>query len=430
MKKSALIILFLLVVEFFSFVQVFANTNIMTDIVYVDGDNGFSPSIWSGSGSQNDPFVLSNCRITDNPTLFAIFIQNTNKYFIIENCVLARNRAGIVIKNADNGVIRHNHIFGNNQDGIALSQVQNVNISNNVVTGNTRYGLNAGFKNLYFNVSLVTIETAENRQLNIYKNDISSNSDGLVLNKTNYNNIIDNDINYNYQNGMYLKSSIKNNMSDNNIQFDGTGIKLEYSPNNLIENNTINFADSSISIYRSNYLIICGNDVLNDYLVAIQAKDSNASYIELNNINFNRWGIQFDNCNNASIVYNYFINNSEYAVFLNFLSNSNNISFNNFIDNQWITYQGSGTKQAYDNSGQNTWSNNYWSDLGSSTTYALDPASNTAKDNSPSPNQIDLSTRSCSSTFNNNPPGTYGYEFLSILIIPLVIVIKKKRIKK
>ena len=75
----------------------------------------------SGSGTYEDPYVISNCIIDgDNSvTGSCILIQNTNEYFQIINCtlydssVIGIRDAGISLDRVENGTITKCNITGN-----------------------------------------------------------------------------------------------------------------------------------------------------------------------------------------------------------------------------------------------------------------------------------------------------------------------------
>ncbi|MFW9848154.1 MAG: right-handed parallel beta-helix repeat-containing protein [Candidatus Thorarchaeota archaeon] len=79
----------------------------------IQGNEGFEQAGWSGSGTQADPYLLSNVNLITNST--SISILNTNAYFVIENVTLSSADTlddlnaitGIALQNVRNGIIRN-----------------------------------------------------------------------------------------------------------------------------------------------------------------------------------------------------------------------------------------------------------------------------------------------------------------------------------
>ncbi len=103
---------------------------------------------WNGTGSLNDPYVITNLNISGANDL--IVIKNTNVYFLLVNNYLhhGANRA-LVLLNVTNGVVKNNILLKNVDDGIYLDQsTENVVLENNTISSNQGYGINL-FKSLY-----------------------------------------------------------------------------------------------------------------------------------------------------------------------------------------------------------------------------------------------------------------------------------------
>ncbi|GAG59475.1 unnamed protein product, partial [marine sediment metagenome] len=67
----------------------------------------------TGAGIENNPYIIENVSIDAQSSGSCINIQNSNDYFIIQNCILyssnSYNTAGITLYNITNGKIINNH---------------------------------------------------------------------------------------------------------------------------------------------------------------------------------------------------------------------------------------------------------------------------------------------------------------------------------
>ncbi|MHA2039713.1 MAG: right-handed parallel beta-helix repeat-containing protein, partial [Promethearchaeota archaeon] len=106
----------------------------------------------SGTGTWNDPYLIENVTIDGFQSGSGIFIENSNVFFIIRNCVLINNRgsggndvSGIRLNNVQNGRILNNDCSSNDIRGIWLIGSSNNTISNNTIINNVRTGIYVGF---------------------------------------------------------------------------------------------------------------------------------------------------------------------------------------------------------------------------------------------------------------------------------------------
>ena len=136
--------------------------------IRIDSNSDFDAShgVISGSGIQNDPWIIENWDIDGTGYRYCLYIGNTTNYFEIRNCYLhdasgIRNtpyypNSGIVLYNVQNGLITNN-LITNNYVGIYFSSgSQSNNIIGNTISYNTNYGieikgLNSNNNNIYHN---------------------------------------------------------------------------------------------------------------------------------------------------------------------------------------------------------------------------------------------------------------------------------------
>jgi len=325
--------------------------------IHFDAD--FTKYSSSGTGTIDNPFILSNYILTNH--LYGFSIHNTTKYFVITNCTIEICYEGINLENVAPGTAK---IFGNNityndcwvwetgpHAGITIVSSPEVNISNNIIS------------------------------------------------RTGYE-------------GIVIEDSKKCYLANNTVSCLHRGIILEYSNSSIIRNNFLFHNTEAIHCFDSHFLNITNNICVDNEDVCINIVGSNFSRI-INNIcanNTNTWpgwytsGIVLDTCNNCTItnctirncyqgiyalgssycrIFNNSIkNNQEYgiSIFSAFeITEFNIIYHNSFIENNLNEFS-----QASDNGTSNYWYNseleqgNYWSDWKGTGVYYIAGIANTS----------------------------------------------------
>jgi parallel beta-helix repeat protein len=114
--------------------------------IYINGNSGFTAAngVTGGNGTESNPYIIEGWDINAS-TADGIYIQHTDKYFIIRNCTIygGKNnwKHGIYFYNVTNGEIENGDIY-NNKDGICLYESpNNNNITANQIYNNSRYGI-------------------------------------------------------------------------------------------------------------------------------------------------------------------------------------------------------------------------------------------------------------------------------------------------
>lgn len=66
------------------------------DIIKIDSNSEFNPlhGVVGGTGTQEDPYIISGWEIDVGSDDNAIYIGNTTAYFIVENCYLHNSSDG------------------------------------------------------------------------------------------------------------------------------------------------------------------------------------------------------------------------------------------------------------------------------------------------------------------------------------------------
>jgi len=193
--------------------------------IIINGNKNFNSTngVSSGNGTFENPYIIEDFIIDAGGNGSCIFINNTNAYFIIQNCTLinsgtSTNRTTIYFNNVTNGRINNN--------SISYALVFLYYSNNNTIS----------YNNLYINSSFL-IQFSNNTSI--------------------FNNSLINGF------GIYLIKSTNNELLNNNIETSSNGIFLSLSCNNTIQNNKISQCKSwGISLLQqSNF-----NDIIKNRL--------------------------------------------------------------------------------------------------------------------------------------------------------------------
>ncbi|MFH0816461.1 MAG: C25 family cysteine peptidase [Methanobacteriota archaeon] len=201
-----------------------------------------------------------------------------------------------------------------------------VNVTDCVITGN-----NDGIRNYkpysYFRPNLLVSNCSVE----------GNNNDGIVLEESTRNMIIDSMIQSNALSGISVKASSNNLIANSTFIGNNVGITIINSRNDTLDNNTASFNDDmGFYFLLSTGCIVSNNTMANNMHGIYLLSGSNSNTIRNNNMS----------------------ENINYAVYLAD-SESNKIYLNEFFNN---------TKQAYDDKCNNRWDNgypsggNYWGD--------------------------------------------------------------------
>jgi len=210
----------------------------------------------NGSGLINDPYVIENVTIDASGFSNGIFIENSNVYFIIKNCVVYNaSIRGIRLKNVDHGII-YNNTCSQNPNGIYLGSCDYNNITNNYIINNFVNG-----------IELSSFCSSNTISGNIA---INNNKNGIVLRQEClFNNITNNTVIGHTRSGILIQGESNNNNIKSNTVNDnpGNGISLYWSHQNNVSVNIIShnkrygillLEESSNNVISQNLLIGCG----------------------------------------------------------------------------------------------------------------------------------------------------------------------------
>lgn len=101
----------------------------------IDSNTDFDTNNFTGEGTKNNPYIISNLNITATGTTNAIEIRYTTVYFIIKDCLILSDLGGISVLSIAYGncEITNNIIISNSGDGVGIFffTVAGCNITNN-----------------------------------------------------------------------------------------------------------------------------------------------------------------------------------------------------------------------------------------------------------------------------------------------------------
>ncbi|MEM3567324.1 MAG: right-handed parallel beta-helix repeat-containing protein [Thermoplasmata archaeon] len=231
--------------------------------ISITSNSGFTSGngVIGGDGTQNNPYIIGGWDINATGSAYGIFIANTDKYFIIQNCTVwgassSLNEpygASIAFKNVVNGGIdnctMNNSIYGLWIHGSSNCTIKNSNIVNNTISAGSlgtlrRIGV---FINASSNLTFIGNNITNNYASNT--GGVASGY-GIYMEFTNNTVFSGNTITKNYGAGNSISGSCN-----------GYGVYLNASNNNIFEYNNIssNSAGATGSCEARGYGICISN---------------------------------------------------------------------------------------------------------------------------------------------------------------------------
>ncbi|MGY5875632.1 MAG: NosD domain-containing protein, partial [Candidatus Thorarchaeota archaeon] len=231
----------------------------------IDTDDDFSDQGWTGNGTEEDPYLISELIITTGSE--SIQIRNTRAYFVIENCIIVSHdshyESAIKLQNVTHGLVRGCSVdaYG---DGIEFDNVNESSILDNTVT-------NAGYAYLIKNSHWCSILNNNATGVN---NTIYNWGYAFVIEYSSHCTISNNyayrqPFSEFYRYSIGLRWSEYCNVTYNSIEdSDEIGIVLYLAHNCRIENNIIDgyrhvYSNTETGLYHhsSHNCIISGNKI-------------------------------------------------------------------------------------------------------------------------------------------------------------------------
>ncbi|MHA2424766.1 MAG: right-handed parallel beta-helix repeat-containing protein [Candidatus Thorarchaeota archaeon] len=280
---------------------------------------------WSGSGTADDPIIISGYRIQMSRHLFRAV--NTDLHFIFtDNYLDGIDSAwcGLYMANVTNGVVR-NTIVCNSATAFHMIALTNCTLANNTIFDNVHEGIG------------IELPSVGN---NITDNHIFDNMRGGIF------------LDYGSQNNTIARNSIHDNMGTGiHIWSDSSTLPVK---NNWIKNNSIIRESNGISI-QGHGNFISENTIVNSYRTGILCSGENNLIIDNIVQDGRRDGIKlYSSARDTFVCTNSIQNNTNRGVIIDSTSSNNTVMLNDFLANNY-------TCQVWDDGGENVFQNNYYS---------------------------------------------------------------------
>jgi parallel beta-helix repeat protein len=338
MNKKAIFLLGIMIFSIILFIQPIRANKTEISPFTINGNSAWqslseSQPWCSGSGTEEDPYIIENIKINGGWSGSCLEIYSTSVYFIIRNSIFYNSGntpddAGIRLEDVSNGKIINNNCSNNERNGISLLGSEYNLIYQNTACDNYIGGIKLDDISQYNNIT---------------ENILDRNANGVYMLDSPYNIISDNNINENRENGIFIGNSNPYLQSNDN----------RVSMNHISENN-----QNGIQIDRSDNVIVIDNIIIGNHQNGIRAGEvayyTNISnnYLESNNVGIFVEESQYDN-----IIGNRIVDNNNYGVDVDSFSHYN-LFFNNIFKLNG--------ENARDNGESNYWDNgsigNYWDD--------------------------------------------------------------------
>ena len=335
--------------------QTIGITNVKTTLTnIIDGNSNLAAISVSGTGTLQDPYILSNFSIScSNYLTPSLVINNTNSYFIFQDSTSQNCKYGLVMNNVSNAWVKNLSQF----DGINVKNAENIKLenveskyqnylenTNDFVINNSTFALfntnngtiqHCNGINSISNSTNIRIKDSSLQSLRIYNSvdlDFQENSLSGVLTIQNGTNIIFTSTTGTISSGTIQDSNnvvlanVRNievkhdkNIILRNITVDPGEFKITDSQNITVENSTFKWFNevseeySNINVNNSSEVNLLNNRIESSYektgqrtVNLIYISYSNKIHIIDNWLNFSSIGIILDNVENSLIDKNNF----------------------------------------------------------------------------------------------------------------------------
>lgn len=220
--------------------------------IMIDGDEDFSNQGWPGFGTEEEPFVIENLKITEGPE--SIYIRNTRAYFEIRNCSTVSHDStfgdAIRLQNVTHATVKNCRV-DSYCDGIHFLFVNNSYILDNIVTQAGKAYL---LENSNYCEILNNYATGVNRSIFNWGRGFQAEFSSHCY----FNNNSADDVSY--QIGFYVTRSENCELSDNSvIEADEYGFGLYYAEGCIVDNNTMAMCEQGLVVEASESCILSRN---------------------------------------------------------------------------------------------------------------------------------------------------------------------------
>jgi len=232
------------------------------NVVFLKGNAALNASAISGTGVENDPYILSFNFANSTETQPLVHINSTDAYVVIKDTILIGGSIGIFLENATN-VRMQNVTIMNSIRGVFLKFSNKVAINNTIMKG-VQWGLDARYSNEVNLTESYILDCILRSAIVEDRNDVSYTV-GLHLTSTNNTKILKNTIG-----GSSFPNEIKTNTWNVTISMNNF---IDYGGHNLIgsfdpSNGDIIFDSNFWNLYTA---ADANNDGVYDTAVTLKA---------------------------------------------------------------------------------------------------------------------------------------------------------------
>lgn len=204
----------------------------------------------TGNGTYSDPYILKNSIINGGAGPNCVHIENTDVYFIIENCTLYHSQVfgtGIYLVNVSNSQILNNNCTWKYPNDNSYFGIDLDHCTNNTVAGNVANDGWVGIRLYYSDNNTISGNTANNNKNSHTYPELGR---GILLYMSNNNKIFENIANNNAI-GTDLVSSDYNLIANNTLLENDNCIQISSdSEGNTLENNNCGQEEGTIPGYN------------------------------------------------------------------------------------------------------------------------------------------------------------------------------------
>jgi len=355
---------------------------------------------WSDYGisisSSTDCSIFDND--FENQQIDAIVVSNSEDISLLNNTFFS-NRLGIDVYNSRNVLAANNRLDVNIVNAIRSWNNEEFKIYGNSIWGGEKgivseYSRNSSISNNQLReISDACISLYGSDNLTVNRNNCGDSEYGIIGGDIKHS-VLDNNEFYHTDVGIFIEDSNNCNISRTYSATSLQGIWIVQGYDILVKDNTI--LNANIGIFSESvsyagpyesYGVVSSKFINNTCMYGvfgIKIIDSSNCSVENNNLNYNDYGLNFQNVDMISILNNSCLFNNELGIWIqnsinctfrfNLIQNNTlyGISFenchNNTLSHNAFLYNNlGGSSQAYDDTGTNFWYNiglgegNYWS---------------------------------------------------------------------
>lgn len=282
--------------------------------IALNGNNEVGAFSSVGSGNSNDPYIIENVYIDmlnsgDNTSTSCVSIQNTDVHILLRNITVLGCSQGFYLTNVSHVALSDINVVSSTENGFWIGYSDHVTITNSRVSDS----------------GVVGFFLSNNDEVTLIGNTAARSSfDGFLVETS--------------ERGIFT-----NNTSTNNTR---NGFHLRWSDQQTLDNNTSSENGvSGFDFYETRYITVGNSTIMNNDYKGLNLQHSDYSVVA-------------DSLIKA---------NAKYGLGLYGSSRFNLIERNQFLDNNLDAGDG----QAYDETTNNTFQHNYWSDHASNGSYTI-----------------------------------------------------------